>query len=35
VWFDVTGTYHWAVVAIFASLINAAALIAAAKPPEG
>ena len=35
VWFDVTGTYHWAVVAIFASLINAAALIAAAKAPEG
>jgi len=34
VWFDVTGTYHWAVVAIFASLISAAALIAAAKAPE-
>jgi len=35
VWFDVTGTYHWAFIAIFASLISAAALIAASKAPEG
>ena len=35
VWFDVTGTYHWAFIAIFASLISAAALVAASKAPEG
>ena len=31
VWFDVTGTYFWAFVAIFTALIGAAALIATSK----
>jgi len=33
-WFDVTGAYQWAFVAIIASLCTAAALISASKAPE-
>ena len=33
VWFDVTGAYQWAFVAVIASFFVAAALIAASKAP--